>query len=291
MKLGDARAGALGVDVRALRLRSFVLISMLTGVAVAFVGTIGFVGLVAPHLSRMLVGEDQRGFLPTSALLGSLLLSLASVASKTINPGAVIPIGIVTALIGELLVTISLHGLRVAYGKKTVLHHVDMHAGSGRVLGIIGPNGCGKSTLVKAIAGLLPVQGQIRFHGATQRPRAIGYMPQDSQTPAALTVLEVVLLGRIAQLHLKVHADDLNAVSQTLGGLAFGLDPAGAWCVARRSGPDRQAPRMLLHAGLCPHDLAHIHPQGLCALHQVFAHMPGQGGALVQRHHVVAAIK
>ena len=73
---------------------------MLTGVAVAFVGTIGFVGLVAPHLSRMLVGEDQRGFLPTSALLGSLLLSLASVASKTINPGAVIPIGIVTALIG-----------------------------------------------------------------------------------------------------------------------------------------------------------------------------------------------
>ena len=100
MKLGDARAGALGVDVRALRLRSFVLISMLTGVAVAFVGTIGFVGLVAPHLSRMLVGEDQRGLLPTSALLGSLLLSLASVASKTIKPGAVIPIGIVTALIG-----------------------------------------------------------------------------------------------------------------------------------------------------------------------------------------------
>jgi iron complex transport system permease protein len=100
MKLGDARAGALGVDVRALRLRSFVVISMLTGVAVAFVGTIGFVGLVAPHLSRMLVGEDQRGFLPTSALQGSLLLSLASVASKTIKPGAVIPIGIVTALIG-----------------------------------------------------------------------------------------------------------------------------------------------------------------------------------------------
>ena len=123
--------------------------------------------------------------------------------------------------------TISLHGLRVAYGKKSVLHHVDMHAASGRVLGIIGPNGCGKSTLIKAIAGLLPVQGQIRFHGATQRPRAIGYMPQDSQAPAALTVLEVVLLGRIAQLHLKVHSDDLNAVSQTLGSLGIGaLAPA-----------------------------------------------------------------
>ena len=83
-----------------LRLRAFVLISALTGVAVAFVGTIGFVGLVAPHLARMAIGEDQRGFLPASALLGALLLSLASVASKTLSPGAILPIGIVTSLIG-----------------------------------------------------------------------------------------------------------------------------------------------------------------------------------------------
>ncbi|GAB4218053.1 MAG: iron ABC transporter permease [Rhodoferax sp.] len=100
LKLGDARASALGVNVRALRIRSFMLISALTGVAVAFVGTIGFVGLVAPHLARMLIGEDQRGFLPASAVLGAVLLSLASVASKTISPGAIFPIGIVTALIG-----------------------------------------------------------------------------------------------------------------------------------------------------------------------------------------------
>lgn len=100
LKLGDARALALGVNVRALRIRSFVLISALTGVAVAFVGTIGFVGLVAPHVARMLIGEDQRGFLPVSAFMGAVLLSLASVASKTISPGAIIPIGIVTSLIG-----------------------------------------------------------------------------------------------------------------------------------------------------------------------------------------------
>jgi iron complex transport system permease protein len=100
LKLGDARASALGVNVRALRIRSFVLISALTGVAVAFVGTIGFVGLVAPHVARMLIGEDQRGFLPVSAFMGAVLLSLASVASKTISPGAIIPIGIVTSLIG-----------------------------------------------------------------------------------------------------------------------------------------------------------------------------------------------
>jgi len=100
LKLGDARASALGVNVRALRVRSFVLISALTGVAVAFVGTIGFVGLVAPHVARLLIGEDQRGFLPASALMGAVLLSLASVASKTLSPGAIFPIGIVTSLIG-----------------------------------------------------------------------------------------------------------------------------------------------------------------------------------------------
>ena len=100
LKLGDARASALGVNVRALRLRAFVLISALTGVAVAFVGTIGFVGLVAPHVARLLAGEDQRGFLPLSAFCGAVLLSCASVASKVISPGAIFPIGIVTSLIG-----------------------------------------------------------------------------------------------------------------------------------------------------------------------------------------------
>jgi iron complex transport system permease protein len=58
------------------------------------------VGLVAPHVARIFVGEDQRGFLPAAALFGALLLSLASIASKMVKPGAIFPIGIVTALIG-----------------------------------------------------------------------------------------------------------------------------------------------------------------------------------------------
>jgi iron complex transport system permease protein len=100
LRLGDDRAAALGVGVRGVRLRGFVFVSVATGVAVAFVGTIGFVGLVAPHLARMLVGEDQRILLPGAALAGAVLLSAASVASKTVSPGALFPIGIVTALIG-----------------------------------------------------------------------------------------------------------------------------------------------------------------------------------------------
>jgi iron complex transport system permease protein len=100
LRLGDARARALGVRTGALRLRALAAVSLLTGAAVAFTGTIGFVGLIAPHVARVLVGEDQRYLLPASALAGALLLSAASVASKTLVPGAVFPIGIVTALVG-----------------------------------------------------------------------------------------------------------------------------------------------------------------------------------------------
>jgi iron complex transport system permease protein len=100
LQLGDERARALGVRVDALRLRAFVAVSLLTGAAVAFVGTIGFIGLVAPHVARMLVGEDQRHMLPAAAIMGAVLLSVASVVAKLIIPGTVFPIGIVTALIG-----------------------------------------------------------------------------------------------------------------------------------------------------------------------------------------------
>lgn len=100
LRLGDARAAAIGVDVRALRIKLFGIVALLTAGAVAFVGTIGFVGLVAPHIARMLVGEDQRILLPMSALMGAITMTGASLLSKLISPGGVIPIGIVTALIG-----------------------------------------------------------------------------------------------------------------------------------------------------------------------------------------------
>ena len=100
LRLGEEKALSLGINVRALRLQVLVSVSVLAAVAVAFVGTIGFVGLVGPHVARMLVGEDQRFFLPTSAIAGALLLSAASIVSKAITPGAIFPIGIVTSLVG-----------------------------------------------------------------------------------------------------------------------------------------------------------------------------------------------
>ena len=100
LKLGDEKAKSLGIDVEKLRLKVFIWVSLLTAAAVCFVGTIGFIGLVGPHIARMIVGEDQRFFLPMSALGGAILLSAASIGSKVIIPGAIFPIGIVTSLIG-----------------------------------------------------------------------------------------------------------------------------------------------------------------------------------------------
>ena len=100
LRLGDEKARSLGVNVERLRLKVFVWVSILTGAAVCFVGTIGFVGLAAPHIARLLVGEDQRFFLPASALAGAALLCAASSVSKLIIPGAILPIGIITAFIG-----------------------------------------------------------------------------------------------------------------------------------------------------------------------------------------------
>ena len=100
LKLGDEKASGLGVNVESLRVKVFAFISIITAVAVSFVGTIGFIGIVGPHIARMLVGEDQRYFLPLSAVCGMVILSLASIASKMLVPGAMFPIGIVTAIIG-----------------------------------------------------------------------------------------------------------------------------------------------------------------------------------------------
>ena len=100
LRLGDARAAALGINVQRLRIATLVIASLLAASAVAFAGIIGFIGLVGPHIARMLVGEDQRFFAPASMAAGALLLAAAHALSITIVPGVAVPIGIITALVG-----------------------------------------------------------------------------------------------------------------------------------------------------------------------------------------------
>jgi len=112
LRLGDSNASSMGLNVRALRLRTFGIVAILTSAAVSFVGTIGFVGLIAPHVARTIVGEDHRFAIPLSAITGSTILIGASVIGKLISPGASIPVGIITAVAGipMLVAVIAVHG-------------------------------------------------------------------------------------------------------------------------------------------------------------------------------------
>jgi iron complex transport system permease protein len=100
MSFGEERAHHLGVNVQKRKLIILTAGSILTGAAVAVSGTIGFVGLVIPHLSRLLWGPDHRHLLPLSILTGSGFLILADLISRTIISPTELPIGVITALIG-----------------------------------------------------------------------------------------------------------------------------------------------------------------------------------------------
>lgn len=100
LALGEAAAAHVGVNVRALRVRVIMLVAVLCGFAVAWCGMIGFIGLVAPHIVRLLAGPDQRRLAPLAMLVGAILLLLADTAARTVAIPAEIPVGIFTALLG-----------------------------------------------------------------------------------------------------------------------------------------------------------------------------------------------
>ena len=98
--LGESEAGHLGFDVERLKKLTIFFTSMAIGAAVAVSGIIGFVGLVVPHLARLLLGSDHRRLMPSSILLGSTLVLFADALSRTLVVPAELPIGVVTSCIG-----------------------------------------------------------------------------------------------------------------------------------------------------------------------------------------------
>jgi iron complex transport system permease protein len=103
MDAGTTTAKSLGVDVESLRVRGMAAASFVTAIVVAFVGIIGFVGLVAPHVVRMLIGGNERYQLPGSALVGGTLLVVADTAARTLVAPVVLPVGILTSFLGAPL--------------------------------------------------------------------------------------------------------------------------------------------------------------------------------------------
>ena len=100
MTAGEESAISLGVNYKKIRMIAFVLSTLLTAVAVSFTGVIGFVGLIAPHVTRMIVGSDYRYMIPVSSLVGALLFLLSDTVGRNIIAPTQLPVGIITSVIG-----------------------------------------------------------------------------------------------------------------------------------------------------------------------------------------------
>ena len=97
---GDETATSLGVNVEKTRVISMLAVSIITASIICFTGTIGFIGLVSPHITRMVIGGDHRFLLPASALVGAILLLGADTLARTILAPVILPVGIMTAFLG-----------------------------------------------------------------------------------------------------------------------------------------------------------------------------------------------
>lgn len=97
---GDETAHSLGINVEQIRMRTLVFAALLAASVTAFCGIIGFVGLVSPHITRMVIGGDNRYVIPGSALVGGILLLGADTVARTVLAPMILPVGIMTAFVG-----------------------------------------------------------------------------------------------------------------------------------------------------------------------------------------------
>ena len=100
MTFGEEQAQSMGVPLKRAKWRMLVLIAVLTGSAISFVGIIGFVDLIAPHVVRRLFGSRHKVVVPMAALVGGLFMVLCDLLARTIISPQEIPVGVVTALVG-----------------------------------------------------------------------------------------------------------------------------------------------------------------------------------------------
>ena len=129
-------------------------------------------------------------------------------------------------------------GVGVRYGSRVAVAGVDLTAEPGELLAILGANGSGKSSLLRALAGVQAHHGRIAWDGASAPAGSIGYMPQDSGTRVALTAFEVVLLGRMRSLSFRVGRADLEAAEAAMA--EIGVAELAPRRIGELSGGQRQ---------------------------------------------------
>jgi len=113
---GEATAKTMGIQVEGLRFASLLLASVITAACVSFLGVIGFVGIICPHVTKKLLGQDHRITVPVSCLTGSLLLMLADAFSRSLGSGSALPVGAITSLLGAPFFILIIFGGKEKHG-------------------------------------------------------------------------------------------------------------------------------------------------------------------------------
>jgi iron complex transport system permease protein len=199
LQLGDTEAAYLGVNTEKLKRRLIFLNTLMVATATAMVGVIVFIGLLVPHILRIIRGSDSRYMVIGSALLGGIVMLSADMVCRVIIAPAEMPIGIISAFVGAPLFIwiLVLNQRRQNRNASAVFRQ-------GEFVAVMGSNGAGKSTLLKMLTGILrPGSGRIIFKGkdisgyttaelATER----GVLSQSYQLTFPITVSELIMMGR-----------------------------------------------------------------------------------------------
>ncbi|MFQ9523027.1 MAG: iron chelate uptake ABC transporter family permease subunit [Phascolarctobacterium faecium] len=174
LQLGDEMARGLGVNVEVTRIAMTAVAALLAASAVSVVGLLGFVGLIVPHAARLIIGSDYRYLMPASGLLGIAVVTLSDTFARVVFAPVELPVGIIMAFIGAPFISLrrksdeylQANEITIRIIDKTIIHGLSLSVPEGKVTSIIGPNGCGKSTTLKALARIWPCyKGNVTFNG------------------------------------------------------------------------------------------------------------------------------
>ena len=257
MESGADTAKSLGVNTRSVMLVSMGICSVLSAVAVSFVGIISFVGLVAPHIMRRFTGNDYRFLVPGSAVAGALLLILADTFGRSVVAPVILPIGAdcvprsadvpVPSVQRSKKHVIKVKNITYSYNRtaRKVLEDVSFELERGQCLAVLGNNGAGKSTLLKCIDRIcqtegasVMIDGQDAFKMNSRTiAQNIAYVSQNTEN-VNMTVFDTVLLGRKPYIKWDVTAEDRETVDGILQ--KMGLEELALRNVSELSGGEAQ---------------------------------------------------
>ncbi|MFR5762538.1 MAG: iron chelate uptake ABC transporter family permease subunit [Oscillospiraceae bacterium] len=254
---GEETAVSLGINVKRLTLSNMVLCCLLSSVIVSYIGLINFIGLIAPHIVRLVVGNNHVYLLPGSAMAGALILLLGDLFARVVISPIILPIGAITSFLGRPNVPLSpvqrrrsemLSVENLAYhykGRPAVLKDVNFNVNTGEFLAILGNNGVGKSTMLKCFNKILtPDGGKIILDdenllqmSARQVAQRVAFVAQNVPS-TQMTVHDMVMLGRRPYMKWGFTEDDHQIVHHAMAQLR--IEPLRGRFLNELSGGERQ---------------------------------------------------